>query len=72
MQYTNIIAIKDIIILEKAKEKKLSKDLANITVLAEVAEALSLVNLARRYMLAMNNSNLDVAKELRLTGVKKY
>ena len=38
LRYTNIIAIKDVIIIEKAKEKeKLSKSIADITTLAKVA-----------------------------------
>ncbi len=37
MWYTNIIIIKNIIILEKIREKKLSKDPADTSVLAEVA-----------------------------------
>ena len=36
VQYTNIILIKDIIILEKAWEKKLLEDPTDITALAKV------------------------------------
>lgn len=44
---TNIIVIKDIIILKKTREnKKLLESITNITVEAEVAQASSLINLA--------------------------
>ena len=49
--YTNIIAIKDVIIIEKVKEKKkLFEDIANTTVLAKVAQISSLVNFAEIYI----------------------
>ena len=37
MRYTNIIAIKDVIILEKTREKILSEDLADTTAPVEMA-----------------------------------
>ena len=49
LQYTNIIAMKDVIILEKAREKILSKRPANTTASAKIAWALSSINLAWRY-----------------------
>ncbi len=65
--------MKDVIILEKIrKEEILSKDIVDTTMSAKVAWVLSLVDFTRRYNLAMNNANLDVAKELRLTSIKKY
>ena len=46
MRHTNIITMKDVIILKKTKKKeKLSESLADTTALAEVAWALSHVNL---------------------------
>lgn len=70
---TNIIAMKNIIILEKAREKeKLSEDTANTTALVEVAKALSIIDLAWRYKWVISNTNMDAVKELELTGVKKY
>ncbi len=48
--YTNIIAMKDVIILEKAKKEEiLSKGIVNMTVPAEVAWVSSPIDLARRY-----------------------
>lgn len=47
MCHTNIVAMKDVIILEKAKKKKkLSEGIVDITVPVEVTQALSLVDLA--------------------------
>ena len=71
--HTNIIAIKDVIIKEKGRKKEgLSEDIADTTAPAEVARAASPVDLAGKYILAMSNANMNAAKELGLTGIKKY
>ncbi len=73
VRHTNIITMKDMIISKKAKEKEiLLEDIADTTVLAEVAWVLSVVDLAGRYNWAINNTDLDTAKELGLIGIKKY
>lgn len=41
-------------------------------VLAKVARLLSLVNLNSMYIWAIINIKIDVAKDLRLTDIKKY
>ena len=65
--------MKDVIILEKAREKeKLSKGIADTTAPVEIAWVLSLVDLTGRYNWAMSNTNLDAAKKLGLTDMKKY
>ncbi len=65
--------MKDVIISKKArKEEMLSESIADTTVPAEVARVLSHVNLAGRYNWAMSDADLDTAKELGLTGIKKY
>ena len=46
MRYTNIIKMKNIIILEKIKEKMLLKGLVDIIALAEVTRASTPINLA--------------------------
>lgn len=62
--YTNRIIIKNLIITKKAGEKKkLSKDIVNITVLAEVPQALNLNNLAKRNIWTMSNTDLNGAKK---------
>ena len=73
IRHINIIAMKDVIILEKARKKKmLLESIADTTVQAEMAWVLSLIDLARRYNWAMSNADLDAVKELRLTNIKKY
>ncbi len=72
MQHTNIIAMKDVIILEKARKRKLSGGPADTTAPAEMARASSHSDLAWKYRWAMSNVYMDAAKELRLTRVKKY
>ncbi len=49
MWYINIIAMKDIIIMEKAREKTLSKGSVDIIILAKVAQALTIIDFACRY-----------------------
>ena len=71
--YTNIIALKDVIILEKIREKeKLSEGPADTTTPAEVAQASSSVDLVWRYRWVMSKVDMEAAKKLGLTGVKNY
>ena len=72
MRYTNIIAMKNIIISEKVREKKLLKGPVNTTALAEIAQPLSPIDFTWRYRWAMRNVEMNAAKKLGLTGVKKY
>ena len=61
------------IIEKKAKKKKgLSENIADTIALAEMAQALSLVDLAEKYIWAMSNTDIDAAKEMGLTNIKKY
>ena len=61
------------IILEKAREEEmLSESIIDTTTPAEVAPVLSPVELVERYNWAMSDVDLDVAKKLGLTGIKKY
>ena len=65
--------MKNVFISEKAKEDEmLSEGIANITASAKLAWVLSPVNLVQRYNWAMSNTDLDAAKKLGLTGIKKY
>ena len=72
MQYINMFVIKDVIISEKAREKKLLEGPVDITVPAEIARAINLVDLAWRYKWAMSNVDIDTVKKLGLIEVKKY
>lgn len=64
--------MKDIIILEKAREKKLSKSLLNTTIVVEVAQVFGPVDFGLRSRCVMSNINIDIAKKLGQTRVKKY
>ena len=73
VRHSNIITIKDVINKKKVQEKeRLLKDIADITALAEMAWALSLIDFVGKYMWAMSNANLDAVKKLELTSIKKY
>ena len=63
--HTNRVAIKDVINKKKVKEKKrLLEGIVDITVPVKVVQASSLVDLAGKYIWAMNNADLDTAKKL--------
>ena len=70
---TNIIVMNNVIFKEKIREKiRLSKGIGDTTTSAEVAQESNLINLARNYMWAMSNIDLDAVKKLGLTDIKKY
>ena len=61
------------IITKMVREKKgVSKNIANTTAPAKMAQRLNLVNFAERYIWAINNANLDAFKKLGITNIKKY
>lgn len=65
--------MKNIIILKKDREKKkLSGGIMNITILAKVAQASSTIDLTWRYKQAISSLNLNIARKLELTNIKKY
>lgn len=65
--------MKNIIIIEKTnKKERLSKSIMDTTMPADIAWALSLVDLTRWYMWAMSNANLATINELEQTSIKKY
>ncbi len=65
--------MKDVIISEKAREDEmLSESITDTTAPAEVARVSSLVDLVGRYNWVMSNVDLNTAKELGLTSIKKY
>lgn len=45
---------------------------ANKIVIAKVAKILSVINFDNKYNWAINNANIDIAEDLKLTGIKKY
>lgn len=44
----------------------------NIITLVKIFQALSFVNFTKKYKWVINNTNLDAAEKLGLTGIKKY
>lgn len=73
MRNTNIIEMKDRIILKKSKEKKkLSENIANIIMLIEVTKVSCLLDLVKRYEYVISNVNINAANKLGLTHIKKY
>lgn len=69
VHHTNIIAIKDVIISEKAREKENQLVVGNPIKQAKVAKMLSLIDLDSKYIWAINNADMDAARDLWLTGV---
>ena len=74
VRHTNVIAMKDVIILKKAlkKEGQLVVRNANKIALAEFGRTLSPMDLDGKYMWAISNVDIDAARDLGLTGIKKH
>lgn len=72
MHQINIIAIKDMIISEKAGEKEEQLVIGNAIEQAKVVKMSNPINLNSKYIWAVSNTDIDTARDLRLTDVKKY
>lgn len=73
VRHTKIIAIKNRTILEKDRKKReLLEGIADIIAQTKVAQASSLNDFAGRYKWEISNVNLNTAKKLWLTEIKKY
>ena len=74
VRYTNVIAMKDVIISKKALEKEgqLVVRNADKIVLAEVGKTSSPMDLDGKYMWVISNVDIDAARDLGLTGIKKH
>ncbi len=61
-----------IVVTEKSGENKKLLVMENInkTIIAEVAIILNTINLESRHSWAINNANINVVRDLGLTGVK--
>ena len=62
------------ILAERGRNNKRPLVIENIdqTVMVEVAKVLDTINLNGKYSSAINNSNIDVAEDLRLNNIKIY
>ena len=74
VHHTNVIAMKDVIISKKALEKEgqLVVRNADKIALAEVGRTSSPMGLDGKYMWAISNVDIDAARDLGLTGIKKH
>lgn len=54
------------------KKKPLGIEKVDKTAIAEVAKKLSIINLDNKYSWIINNSDMNAAKDLGLTSIKKY
>lgn len=70
---TNIITLKNLIILEKFSQKeKQFIIIPNRTVSAKISQVLNHIDLAGSYKQVISNDNYNTVIKLGLTGVKKY
>ena len=72
--HTNVIAMKDVIISKKALKKEGQLVVRNVDkiALAEVGRTSSPIDLDGKYMWAISNVDIDAARDLGLTGIKKH
>lgn len=72
MLHTNIIAIKNVIILEKARKKEGQLIERNGIKQAEVVKMSSSIDLDSKYIWTRSNTDIDAIRDLGITGIKKY
>ncbi len=72
VRHTNIIVMKDVILVVERGEELLVMENADKTAIAEVVKMSSAIDLRSKHSWAISNANMDAAKDLRLTGIKKY
>ncbi len=70
--YTNIIAMKDVILVAERGRELLAMENADKTAIAEVAKMSSAIDLGSKHSWAISNADMDVARDLGLTSIKKY
>ena len=74
VRHTNVIAMKDVVTSKKAREKEGQLVVRNADKIAqaEVARTSSPMDLDGKYIWAMSNIDIDAARDLGLTGIKKH
>ena len=74
IRHTNVIVMKDMIISKKVLEKEgqLIIRKADKIVLAEIRITLSLIDINGKYIWVISNVDIDAAKDLGLTDIKKH
>lgn len=74
IRHINIIAMKDIIKVAK-KNRKNQEPLAekfNKAAIIKIAKVLKAIDMNSKYKQAINNTDINAARDLRLTSIKKY
>ena len=66
INYTNIIAIKNVIIYKKTREKKRQLVVANPIKLGVIPKIIKLIDLKSKYFWTITNINIDIEKNLEL------
>ena len=74
IRHKNVIIMKDVVISKKAQEKERQLIVRNADKIAqaEVARTSSPMDLDGKYMWAMSNVDIDAARDLGLTDIKKH
>ena len=75
MYHMNIIAMKDIIaVIERGGKNKELLAIKNTdkTAMTEVAKMSNAINFGSKYNWVISNTNIDVARNLKLINIKKY
>lgn len=72
--HTNVIAIKNIIKAAKKgrKTQKPSVKKVNRAVIVKNAKLLRVINISNKYKWVISNTNIDIARNLKLNSIKKY
>ena len=74
VRHTNVIAMKDVVTSKKAREKEGQLVVRNADKIAqaEVARTSSPMDLDGKYIWAMSNVDIDAARDLEQTGIRKH
>lgn len=74
--HKNIIAMKNMLAVteknRKNEEQLAMENILNKSAMAEVIKVSNVIDLGSKYSWAISNTDIDVAKDLGLTGMKKY
>lgn len=76
VHHTNIIAIKDIVVVvervRKIKKQPAIENILNKIIMAEVTKISNVIDLGSKYSWAISIVDINIVRNLRLTSIKKY
>ncbi len=72
VRHTNIIEMKNVILVTERGGKLLAMENADKTAIAEVGNVSSVIDFGSKHSWAISNADMDAAEDLGLTGIKKY